>query len=88
MGDKKRGGIETTRLVTLDTADHQQCITRPVRSKFVEGEIHVVVRHGRSGENKQATQEYAKKPFHAFELTLICQGSKRTPAYCPRRSEY
>jgi hypothetical protein len=51
MGNKKRGGIETTRLITLDTADHQQGITRPVRFKLVKAEIEVVVRHGGSGEN-------------------------------------
>jgi hypothetical protein len=52
MGNKKRGGIETSRLVTLDAADHQQRVTRPVRFKLVKAEINVPFRHGRSGENK------------------------------------
>jgi hypothetical protein len=52
MGNKKRGSIETSRLVTLNTTDHQQRVTRPVRFKPVKAEIDVPVRHGRSGENK------------------------------------
>jgi hypothetical protein len=52
MGNKKRGGIETSRLVTLDTADHQQCITRTVRFKLVKAEINMPVSKGQSGENK------------------------------------
>jgi hypothetical protein len=46
----------------------------------VEAEINMLVGRGRPAESKEASAEYGKKSFHALELTLMCQGSKRTPS--------